>query len=211
MYEMSTRQELHMTFSERLFLQFEEFWRGLWGWIPGGPGTVLRRLLYPPLFRPPSRKSGGFRSGVGVVVQGFRNITLGQGVGLNRHSSLYAARGSITLGDNVFLGDFSSINANDAVITIGSNVAIGPMTLIQGANHNFDRTDIPIVQQGHVESFVTIEDDVWIAAHCVILPGVRIHTGVVVGAGAVVTRDVPPYAVVGGIPAKILRYRKETV
>lgn len=194
-----------MTFSERLFLQFEELWRGLWGWIPGGPGTVLRRLLYLPLFH----RAGGFRSGVGVVIQGFRNITLGRGTGLNRHCSLYAARGSITMGDNVFLGDFSSVNANDAVITIGSNVAIGPMTLIQGANHDFDRTDIPIVRQGHKESFVTIEDDVWIAAHCVILPGVRVHTGAVIGAGAVVNRDVPPYAVVGGVPAKVLRYRKE--
>lgn len=195
-----------MTFSERLFLQFEELWRGLWGWIPGGPGTVLRWLLYRPLFR----KAGGFRSGVGVVVQGFRNIAVGHGVGLNRHASLYAARGSISMGDNVFLGDFSSVNANDASITIGSNVAIGPMTLLQGANHNFDRTDVPIVRQGHKDSFIIIEDDVWIAAHCVILPGVCIHTGAVVGAGAVVNRDVPPYAVVGGVPAKVLRYRKET-
>ncbi len=192
-----------MTARERVFLQFEEFWRFFWGWIPGGPGTVLRRLLYRPLFA----AAGPFRSGVGVVIQGFRHIRMGRGVGLNRHSSLYAARGRITLGDNVFLGDFSSINANDAEISIGSNVAIGPMTLIQGANHEFSRTDIPIVEQGHIESFVVIEDNVWIAAHCTILPGVRLGGGAVVGAGAVVTRDVPPNAVVGGVPAKVLRYR----
>ncbi len=192
-----------MTLRERIYLQLEELWRCLWGWIPGGPGTLLRRFLYRPLFA----AAGPFRSGVGVVVQGFRNIRMGSGGGLNRHSSLYAARGKITLGDNVFLGDFSSINANDAEITIGSNVAIGPMTLIQGANHEFDRKDIPIVQQGHEESFVIIEDDVWIAAHCTILPGVRLHSGAVVGAGAVVHKDVPPNAVVGGVPARVLRYR----
>lgn len=195
-----------MTSRERVFLQLEELWRCLWGWIPGGPGTLLRRALYRPLFA----KAGSFRSGVGVVVQGFRHIRLGRGVGLNRHSSLYAARGQITMGDNVFLGDFSSINANDAEIIIGSNVAIGPMTLIQGANHNCDRLDIPIVEQGHRASRVVIEDNVWIAAHCVILPGVRVASGAVVGAGAVVNKDVPANAVVGGVPAKVLRYRDQT-
>lgn len=194
-----------MTPRERLLLQLEEFWRCLWGWIPGGPGTLLRRALYRPLFE----RAGSFRSGVGVVVQGFRHIRLGRGVGLNRHSSLYAARGRITLGNNVFLGDFSSINANDAEIVIGSNVAIGPMTLIQGANHNCGRLDIPIVEQGHRASRVIIEDDVWIAAHCVILPGVRIRSGAVVAAGAVVNKDVPANAVVGGVPAKVLRYRDQ--
>ena len=192
-----------MTLNDRIMLQVEELWRGLWGWIPGGPGTVLRSALYRPLFG----KASAFRSGAGVVIQGFRNIRLGSGVGLNRHSSLYAARGRLTLGDNVFLGDFSSINANDAEIVIGSNVAIGPMTVIQGTNHNFDRIDIPIVQQGHTPSSVTIEDNVWIAAHCVILPGIRIHSGAVVAAGAVVNKDVPPNAVVGGVPAKVIKYR----
>ena len=192
-----------MTGKERILLQWEEFWRMLWGWVPGGPGTMLRRFLYRPLFA----SAGSFRSGVGVVIQGFRNIRLGNGVGLNRHSSLYAARGEITLGNRVFLGDFSSINANDARIVIGNDVAIGPMTLIQGANHKFDDRNMPIIDQGHVESFVVIEDNVWIAAHCTIVPGVRIHRGAVVGAGSVVTKDVPPDAVVAGTPARVLRFR----
>ena len=192
-----------MTLRDRVYLQCEELWRCLWGWVPGGPGTLLRRALYRPLFA----KAGSFRSGVGVVVQGFRHIRMGRGVGLNRHSSLYAARGRLTLGNNVFLGDFSSINANDAEIIIGSNVAIGPMTLIQGANHTFERLDIPIIEQGHAPSRVVIEDNVWIAAHCTILPGVRIGSGAIIAAGAVVTRDVPGNAVVGGVPATVLRYR----
>ena len=194
-----------MTLSERVILQLEEFWRLLWGWVPGGPGTLLRRWLYRPLFA----SCGSFRSGTGVVIQGFRHIRLGRGVGLNRQASLYASRGEITLGDNVFVGDFSSINGNDAAIRIGNNVAIGPMTLVQGANHNFDSLDIPIVSQGHAPSFVTIEDNVWIAARCVILPGVRVCSGAVVAAGAVVSRDVPPNAVVAGVPAKVIRYRGE--
>lgn len=197
-----------MTTRERIFLQCEELWRGLWGWVPGGPGTILRRLFYRFLFK---RCGRGLRTGVGAVVQGFRNVTLGNGVGLNRHSSLYAARGEIIVGDNVFLGDFSSINGNDSRIIIGNNVAVGPMTVIQGANHKFDRLDIPIIRQGHVPAEVVIEDDVWIGAHCVILPGVRIYTGAVVAAGAVVSKDVPTRAVVAGVPAKVMRYREEAV
>ena len=187
----------------RIALQLGEIWRGIFGWIPGGMGTVLRCLAYRPFFA----SAGNFRSGVGVVIQGFSNIRMGHGCGLNRHASLYAARGKMDLGNNVFVGDFSSINANDAFVTIGSNVAIGPMAVVQGANHRFDSLDIPIVDQGHVESFVVIEDNVWIGAHAVILPGVRIASGAVVAAGAVVNRDVPANAVVGGVPAKVLKYR----
>lgn len=194
-----------MKFRERLRLQFEEGWRFLFGWLPGGPGTLARRFFYRPLFP----ASAPHRSGTGVVIQGFRHIRLGRGVALNRGSSLYAARGSIVAGDNVFLGDFSSINANDAQIRIGSNVAVGPMSIIQGANHRFDRMDVPIIRQGHDPSFVEIGDNVWIAAHCTILPGVRIGSGAVVAAGAVVNRDVPENAVVGGVPARVLRYRGE--
>ncbi len=194
-----------LTPKDRLILQFEELWRFLWGWWPGGPGSRLRGWLYRPLFA----VAGPFRSGVGVVIQGFRNIRLGRGCGLNRHASLYAARGKITLGDKVFLGDFSSINANDAEIAVGSNVAIGPMVLIQGANHRFDRLDIPITAQGHIPSFVRIEDDVWIGARVVILPGVTVHSGAVIGAGAVVGKDVPAQAVVVGVPARVIRYRTE--
>ena len=69
--------------------------------------------------------------------------------------------------------------------------------------------DIPITAQGHVPSFVRIEDDVWIGARVVILPGVTVHTGAVIGAGAVVGKDVPPYAVVVGVPARVIRYRNE--
>ncbi|MCL1939651.1 MAG: acyltransferase [Desulfovibrionaceae bacterium] len=197
--------DARLSLRQRVVLQAEEFWRLLWGWIPGGPGTLLRRWLYRPCFA----TAGSFRSGVGVVIQGFGNIRLGAGVGLNRHASLYASRGRISLGDRVFVGDFSSINGNDAEIRIGNDVIIGPMCLIQGANHAYDRLDIPIAAQGHVPSTVIIEDNVWIAAHCVILPGVHVASGAVVAAGAVVTCDVPANAVVGGVPAKILRYRGE--
>ena len=193
-----------MTLGQRLSLHLREIGRGLVSWIPAAPGTCLRILAYRPFFK----KASFFRFGVGVLILGFKNISLGRGVALNRYVSLTADRGSITLGDNVYIGDFCTISGDDGEVIIGKNVLIAAYTLIQAANHNFDRLDIPIMDQGHEPSFVHIEDDVWIGASCVICPGVCIGTGAVIGAGAVVTKDVPPFAVVGGVPAKVIRYRK---
>lgn len=192
-----------MTTAERIRLHAREC--GLWlaGWIPAAIGTVVRRLCYTPFFR----KAGRFRSGLGVVIYGFSNISLGNNVALNRLSMLAADRGRITIGDNVFLGDFSIISGDDGEVVIGNNVLIASGVVIQAADHRIARTDIPVMDQGHVPGRIVIEDDVWIASNAVITSNVTIGKGAVVGAGAVVTKDVPPMAVVGGVPAKIIRMR----
>lgn len=194
-----------MTLGQRICLHLREIGRGLVSWIPAAPGTVLRILAYRPFFK----QASFFRFGVGVVILGFKNISLGRNVALNRYASLTADRGAISLGDNVYVGDFCTISGDDGEVAIGNNVLIAAYTLIQAANHKFDRLDIPIMDQGHETSYVYIADDVWIGAHCVICPGVRIGTGAVIGAGAVVTKDIPPYAVAGGVPARVIRYRNE--
>lgn len=86
---------------------------------------------------------------------------------------------------------------------------MGPEVTILTHTHRIDRTDIPMGQQGSMVSEVVIGDDVWIGMRAIILPGVRIGSGAVIGAGAVVTKDVPDYAVVGGVPARVIRYRKK--
>ena len=112
----------------------------------------------------------------------------------------------------VELGDYSGIGIRAQIngkAVIGKNVMMGPDVCMYARNHAFDRTDIPMNQQGFTpEKPIVIEDDVWIGARVIILPGVHIGTGAVVGAGAVVTKDVPDYAVVGGNPARILKMRK---
>ncbi|HEY7985617.1 MAG TPA: acyltransferase [Methylophilaceae bacterium] len=94
-------------------------------------------------------------------------------------------------------------------IRIGDHVMIGPNTVIRSSGHRYDRPDIPMVEQGHKPGKITIGDDVWIAANVVILPDVKIGSHAVVAAGAVVTHDVPEYAIVAGIPAKVIRNRKD--
>ena len=96
---------------------------------------------------------------------------------------------------SVELGDYSGIGIRAQIggrTIIGKHVMMGPDVTIFVRNHMFDRTDIPMDQQGFtIEKPVVIEDDVWIGARVIILPGVHIGTGAVIGAGAVVTKDVP--------------------
>lgn len=114
-------------------------------------------------------------------------------------------------GETIEIGDRSGIGINAFIradVSIGSNVMMGPRVTIYGRDHNVDRTDIPMMDQG-MGSFepIVIEDDVWIGANATILKGVRISRGSIVGSGAVVTKDVPPYSIVGGNPAKVIRSR----
>lgn len=93
-------------------------------------------------------------------------------------------------------------------LTIGDDVLIAPYVCICTSNHRFDRTDVPIVEQGNRHEPVVIGCDVWIGAHAVVCPGAVVGNHVVVAAGAVVTGVVPDYAVVAGVPARVVRMRR---
>lgn len=90
---------------------------------------------------------------------------------------------------------------------VGNNVAIAPYSSVWTSNHRFDNKNVPIQDQGYVLKSVIIEDDVWIGAHSTILPGVTIGKGAVVGAGTVVTKNVPSYSIFAGNPGRVIRMR----
>lgn len=115
---------------------------------------------------------------------------------------------SVCIGNNSGLG----INCRIApYVTIGDNVMMGPNVTIYTQNHETRRTDIPMCEQGFKPVMgVNIGNDCWIGEGVIILPGVRIGNGVILGAGSVVRRDVPDWAVVIGNPAVIVKYRKES-
>jgi maltose O-acetyltransferase len=111
----------------------------------------------------------------------------------------------IEIGDNSGLGINAQLTSG---VIIGKNVMMGPEVLIQTKSHNFERTDIPMNLQGsNTLKPVIIEDDVWIGQRAIILPGVKISKGSIVGAGAIVTKSFPPYSIIGGNPAKLIKSR----
>lgn len=118
-------------------------------------------------------------------------------------------QGNITIGDNSSIQAYSVI-VGDAKygITIGSGVRIAPHVVIISSNHVFSDTTKPIYTQGSQGEQIVIEDDVWIGSRVNITAGVHIGTGCVIGAGAVVTKDIPPYSVAVGIPARVIKSRK---
>jgi len=92
---------------------------------------------------------------------------------------------------------------------IGSSVMVGPNVTIRASNHHTDDPDRPMLDQGQTGGRIVIGDDVWIGANAVIVPNVTVGSHVIVAAGAVVTRDVPDYAVVAGVPARVIADRRE--
>lgn len=115
-------------------------------------------------------------------------------------------------GRNIEIGSFTGLNTNCWIgndTIIGSDVMFGPEVIILSGSHNFERTDIPMREQGATQRKpVVIGDDVWIGTRAIILPGIKIGSHSIIGAGSVVTKDVPEYAIVAGNPAVIKKFRK---
>lgn len=113
---------------------------------------------------------------------------------------------SLIIGDNVTLNAYCHIACTNK-IQIGNNVLVGSNVLITDHSHGaLEETDVPFAERKlQSKGPVVIEDNVWIGEHACIMPGVTIGTGSIVGANAVVTKDVPPYSIVGGVPAKIIK------
>ncbi|MBN1875881.1 MAG: acyltransferase [Anaerolineae bacterium] len=116
---------------------------------------------------------------------------------------------SLKIGQRTAINEFNNIRAGNAPVIIGDGCLLSQFVSIIDANHGTGR-DVLMRDQPHDlrNAGVHIGNDVWIGTHAVILPGVQIGDGAVIAAGAIVTRDVPQYAVVAGVPAEIKRYRE---
>lgn len=114
-------------------------------------------------------------------------------------------------GRNIVMGKMSQLGIDCKVendLVMGDYVLMGPEVVIYSSSHEYKDIATPIMLQGAKEiKPVHIGNDVWIGLRSVIMPGVTIGSHVIIGSGAVVTKDVPDYAVVGGVPAKVIRYR----
>lgn len=113
----------------------------------------------------------------------------------------------LTIGNNVGIAQNCFIQVRGKV-TIGDDVIMGPGVSIFSENHNFDDPDLPVHLQGETRKGVTIENGAWIGTKSIILDGVRVGRNSIVAAGSIVTRDVPSYSMVGGVPARVMKERK---
>lgn len=194
------------------------FLRGLWWrfWIKKAGGlTLIGRQV---TIRNPQYVSVGanfvaedFCEIQGLSQEGLvfgRQVTIGR-FSMIRPSGYYGRE----IGIGLKVGDYSNIGAYCYIgcgggVEIGSHVMMSPRVGLHSENHNFDQVDLPMKEQGVERRGIVIEDDCWLASGSVVLSGVRVGRSSIVAAGAVVTKDVPSYSIVGGVPAKLISRRE---
>jgi len=197
------------------------------GWAPTVAGVALRSVLYKSILR----MDGVAAIENGVRLRFAGNIRLGEGVYIDQGAYLHATPGGIDVGAGSFIMHgavlhvynfrdlphaFIRIGRDSLIceynvlrgqggITVGDRVYTAPLVQLLAVNHVYDDPTRPMVDQGITAQGIVVEDDVWIGAGAIITDGVHIGRGAVVAAGAVVTADVAPHTVVGGVPAKVLK------
>jgi acetyltransferase-like isoleucine patch superfamily enzyme len=209
----------------RYFL--EQLVYALVGWVPSLAGIGLRAMLYRLILH----MDGMAAIENGVRLRFADHIHLGRNVYLDHGVYLHACPAGITIGENSFvmhgavlhvynfrnlphafihigrdslIGELNVLRGQGG-ITLGDRVYTSPLVQILAVNHVYADPGRPFIEQGITAEGIVVEDDVWIGAGAVITDGVRVGRGSVVAAGAVVTQDVPPHTLVGGVPARVLK------
>lgn len=164
-------------------------------------------LMRRAILRAVARGLGdGLRIGRGVVCLHPETFTIGHGVFIGDQSMIQGRfDGHCVIGDQVWIGPQSYFDARD--LEIGDYVGWGPGAKVLGSVHTGEPVDVPVIQTDLTIKPVRIGAWADIGVNAVILPGVTVGQGAIVGAGAVVTEDVPPFTIVAGVPARVLRHR----
>jgi acetyltransferase-like isoleucine patch superfamily enzyme len=198
---------------------------GVFGFIPTPIGSVIRNLVYVSVLdrigfmvyiQPDVRLIGGKNIRIGNRVRLYKDVYLSnrgnpivlkddvqllQGVCIRTQSG---AGGGIEVGEKTLICHYVCIGG-PGPIKIGRDCMIANNSSIHANNHNFGDINKPISKQGLTCKGIVIEDNCWLGAGVRVLDGVTIGKGSVIGAGAVVTRDIPPYSVAVGVPAKVVK------
>lgn len=200
-------------------------------WVPGALGLFLRSRLYPVLLGACGRNVA---FGLNVALRHPRKIRIGDDVAVDDGCVLDAkgtANAGIRIGSRVFLGrntivackdgdivleDGVNVSYNCAVfsassVRIGADALLAAYCYVVGGGHDFGRVDVPVVEQPRPSKGIEIGHGAWLGAGAVVLDGVSLGHDAVIGAHAVVTQDVPPFTVATGVPARVVRDRREPV
>ncbi len=203
--------------------------QSFFSWVPGPLGMVARSAVYRPLLARGSAgpfvepdvelfHMDGLRMGRSVYVDRYvrihasvAGIELGAGTRVMRGayvssyvSNARAGEGIVT-GKNCWIGVDTVLSAGQGGIFLGDNVLIAAQTVVVCGNHDFAKVDLATLDQPYYGRPIRIGSDVWIGTHAVVLGGVTIGDHAVIAAGAVVNTDVEPYAVAGGVPARVIK------
>lgn len=197
-------------------------------WVPGALGLFLRSKLYPLLLgsvgrnvvfgvnvtvRHPHKIAIGdnvvIDDGCCLDAKGTDNtgIAIGTGVFVGRNTILSCKNGDIVIDDHANLG-FNCEIFSASRVRVGKHILMAAYTYLVGGDHLYDRTDIPVLQQGRTARGIEVDDNVWLGTHVVVTDGSTIGRDAIIGAGAVVVGDIPEFAIAAGIPAKVIRDRR---
>ena len=196
--------------------------------VPGALGLWLRSRLYPRLLGRTGRNvtfganvvlrhPHKIRIGDNVVIDDAccldakgvdnRGIDIGTGVFIGRGTILSCKNGDIVVDDHANIG-FNCEIFSGGRVRLGKHALVAAYTYLVGGDHVRDRTDRPVLRQGRVARGIEVDDNVWLGAHVVVADGVTIGRDAIVGAGAVVRDEIPPFSVAAGVPARIIRDRR---
>jgi acetyltransferase-like isoleucine patch superfamily enzyme len=199
------------------------------GSTPGAVGLAVRAWLYPGLLGSCGKKVTFGRNvvlrhphkihvGSNVVIddnclldaKGSDNagIRIADGVFIGRNSILSCKNGDIELGPNVNIG-FNCEIFSASSVSLGANTLVAAYCYFIGGGHDYDSPEIPVLEQGRSSSGIRVAEDAWFGAGAKIMDGVAVGRHSIAGAGAVVTADIPEYAVAVGVPAKVVRDRRK--
>jgi acetyltransferase-like isoleucine patch superfamily enzyme len=209
------------------FNRTESTLQALLGWFPLFPGKILRRLIYRTFFGNIGKAvriypgaefvfaNGIFLNDAVKVERDVRinckgknsKVKLGTSSILDRGVDIRTHRqGQIEIGENTYIGPYTCLSGDQ--IKIGKSCLIASQSGLYASNHVFQDASKTIKEQGFIYKGIVIEDDCWIGNGVRVLDGVTIGRGSVIGAGAVVTKDIPPYSIAVGVPAKVVDQRE---
>lgn len=141
-----------------------------------------------------------------------KGILFGNNVSIHRNTIIDCTGGIRSLGEGLIIGNNVGFSPNcfiqvRGIVRIGNNVIFGPGAKIFSETHNFNSTEIPILEQGETRIGVIIEDNVWIGADVIILDGVTIGKDSIIAAGSLINKSVEPFSIIAGVPGKLIKMR----
>jgi acetyltransferase-like isoleucine patch superfamily enzyme len=148
--------------------------------------------------------------GKNVIVKGGSSVKFLGYASFGNNTFISSRGGEIIFGRDFFGNQDVIYNCdNGGRLEFGHDCLVGPRSIFRTSNHNFASNEKLIREQGHISKNIKVGDDVWIGANVIVLPGVLIGSHAVIGAGSVVTKDIPDFAIAVGNPAKVIKFRNK--